>query len=99
DLALTVVSLAGGFWWLALLHASRPATRPSPLPIAIPIAFVIDLALRASFRTVPIVDASLTVAGPLMLVAALVFLASGIVSLGGERSWTGPSALGALALV
>ena len=99
DLALTVVGLAGGFWWLALLHASRPANRPSPLPVAIPIAFVIDVALRAAFRTVPIVDAPLTVAGPLLLVAALVFLAAGIVSLGAARTWGRPSALGALALV
>src|SRR5919108_5753022 len=56
DLALTVVGLAGGFWWLALFHAARPPERPSPLPVAVPIAFVVDFALRAAFRTIPLVD-------------------------------------------
>lgn len=99
DLGLTVAAIAGGTWWLALTHASRPPERPSPFTVAIPIAFVADVALRAAFRTIPIVDMNVTVAAPLVLVAALVFLASGVASLGGERSWTRPSVFGALALV
>src|SRR5207253_225698 len=68
DLVLTVVGLAGGFWWLALFHAARPADRPSPFPVAVPIAIVLDLALRAAFRTIPVVDQPLAVAAPLVLV-------------------------------
>src|SRR5467141_3225676 len=79
DLALSIVGIAGGVWWLGLLHASRPADRPSPLAVALPIAFSADLVLRAAFRTVPLVDLNLTLAAPLVLVAALVFLAAGVV--------------------
>ena len=98
DLLLTVIGLAGGFWWLALFHAARPAERPSALPVAIPIAFVVDLALRAAFRTVPVVDQPLAVAAPLVLVAALVFFAAGLVSIGGQRVWMRPGLRGAVAL-
>src|SRR5205814_1009825 len=73
DLALSVVGLAAGMWWLGLLHSSRPADRPSPLPLAIPIAFAADLGLRAAFHSVPVVDVTPTVAAPLALVAALVW--------------------------
>src|SRR5438105_9128960 len=86
-------------WWLGLLHASRAPERPSPLAVAFPIAFVLDVALRAAFRTLPVVDVSLSVAGPLVLVAALVFFAAGISALGGPRTWTRPGLLGALGLV
>jgi endonuclease/exonuclease/phosphatase family metal-dependent hydrolase len=99
DLALTVIAIAGGTWWLALTHASRTPERPSPLPVAIPIAFVADVSLRSAFRTVPVVDMNVALAAPLLLVAALVFLAAGVASLGGERAWTRPNAVGALALV
>jgi endonuclease/exonuclease/phosphatase family metal-dependent hydrolase len=99
DLVLTVIGVAAGTWWLSLFHASRPVDRPSPLPVAVPIALAADVALRAAFRTVPVVDVTLAVAGPLVLVAALVFFAAGISSLGGERIWTRPGARGALALV
>src|SRR5881409_1502746 len=100
DLALTIVGLAGGFWWLGLLHASRPADRPSPLAVALPIAFSADLALRAAFRTVPVVDLSPALASPLVLVASLIFLAAGVATLGGgARTWTRPDARGALALI
>jgi hypothetical protein len=75
DLALSITALAGGMWWLGLLHASRTADRPSPLAVALPIAFSADLVLRAGFRTVPLVDMAPALAGPLILVAALVFLA------------------------
>jgi endonuclease/exonuclease/phosphatase family metal-dependent hydrolase len=98
DLVLTVVGLAGGFAWLALFHASRPPERASPLPLAIPTAFAADLTLRAAFRTVAVVDQPLTVAAPLVLVAALVFLASGLVSLGGQRQWMRPGLRGSVAL-
>src|SRR5437867_5533932 len=100
DLALTIVGLAGGFWWLGLLHASRPADRPSPLAVALPIAFSADLVLRAAFRTVPVVDLSPALASPLVLVASLIFLAAGVATLGGvARTWTRPDARGALALM
>ena len=99
DLALSVVGLAAGMWWLGLLHSSRPPDRPSPLPIAIPIAFAVDVALRAAFRSVPVVDVTPSVAAPLMLVAALVFFASGVAALGGERSWTRPGLRGWVALL
>ena len=29
DLALSIIGIAGGMWWLGLLHASRPADRKS----------------------------------------------------------------------
>jgi endonuclease/exonuclease/phosphatase family metal-dependent hydrolase len=99
DLALSIVGIAGGAWWLGLLHASRPADRPSPLAVALPIAFSADLVLRAAFRTVPLVDLNLTLAAPLVLVAALVFLAAGVAAMGGARTWTRPDARGALALI
>ena len=99
DLALSIVGIAGGMWWLGLLHASRPADRPSPLAVALPIAFAADLVLRAAFRTVPLVDLNLTLAAPLVLVAALVFLAAGVAAIGGVRTWTRPDARGALALI
>ncbi|OLC20266.1 MAG: hypothetical protein AUH33_04080 [Chloroflexi bacterium 13_1_40CM_68_21] len=99
DLALSIVGLAAGLWWLGLLHASRPADRQSPLPIAIPIAFAVDLALRAAFHSVPVVDVTPTVSAPLALVAALLFFASGVAALGAQRSWTRPGLRGAIALL
>lgn len=99
DLALSIVGVAGGLWWLGLLHASRPADRPSPLAVALPIAFSADLVLRAAFRTVPVVDLNLALAAPLVLVAGLVFLASGVAAMSGVRTWTRPDARGALALI
>ena len=99
DLALSIVAVAGGVWWLGLLHASRPADRPSPLPVALPLAFSADLILRAAFRTVPVVDQNLALAAPLVLVAGLVFLASGVAAMSGVRTWTRPDGRGALALI
>ena len=99
DLALSIVGVAGGMWWLALLHSSRTADRPSPLAVALPIALSADLVLRAGFRTVPLVDLNLALAAPLVLVAALVFLAAGVAAMGGARTWTRPDARGALALI
>ncbi len=99
DLALTVVALAGGFWWLALFHSARPGDGASPLARALPIALVSDLALRAAFRTVAVPDLAWPVATGLVLVAVLVFGAAGLGSLGGERRWTGVGARGFVALL
>jgi endonuclease/exonuclease/phosphatase family metal-dependent hydrolase len=99
DLALSITALAGGMWWLGLLHASRTADRPSPLAVALPIAFSADVVLRSGFRTVPLVDMAPALAGPLILVAALVFLAAGVAAMSGARTWTRPDARGALALI
>jgi endonuclease/exonuclease/phosphatase family metal-dependent hydrolase len=99
DLGLSIVGIAGGVWWLGLLHASRPADRPSPLAVALPVAFSADLVLRAAFRTVPVGDLNLALAAPLVLVAALVFLASGVAAMSGARTWTRPDARGTLALI
>ena len=99
DLALSIVGIAGGTWWLGLLHASRPADRPSTFAVALPLAFSADLVLRAAFRTVPLVDLNLALAAPLVLVAALVFLAAGVAGMAGPRTWARPDARGALALV
>ncbi|HEY8786855.1 MAG TPA: endonuclease/exonuclease/phosphatase family protein, partial [Candidatus Limnocylindria bacterium] len=52
-----------------------------------------------AFRTVPLVDLNLALAAPLVLVAALVFLAAGVAAMGGARTWTRPDARGALALI
>ncbi len=99
DLLFSGVAVVAGCWWLALLHASRPGGRPSPLPVAIPLALVTDFALRHAFRTIPVVDLPLGVAVPLVLAAALVFLAAGLATIAEERTWTGPGVAGALALV
>jgi len=99
DLALSITAIAGGLWWLGLLHSSRPADRPSPLAVALPIAFSADLVLRAATRTVPLVDLNPTLAAPLILVAALVFLAAGVAAMSGARTWTRPDARGALGLI
>src|SRR2546425_12977902 len=86
-------------WWLGLLHSARAADRRSPFPVALPVAFVGDVALRSAFRTVPVVDAPLSVAAPLVLVAALVFFAAGITALGGPRHWMRPRLAGAVGLL
>jgi endonuclease/exonuclease/phosphatase family metal-dependent hydrolase len=99
DLALSVVALAAGMWWLALFHSSRVGDSPPALARALPIAFVADLALRAAFRTQPVVDLAWPVAVGIVLVAVLVFGAAGLASLSGDRQWTAPSAIGTLALI
>lgn len=99
DLVLAGVGVIAGMWWLALLHASRPEGRPSPLPVALPLALVTDLALRHAFRTVPVVDLPLSASLPLVLAAALVFLAAGLATIADARLWVSPGPRGMLALV
>ena len=99
DLALSVIALAAGFWWLALFHSSRVADAPPALARALPIAFVLDLALRAALRTQPVVDLAFPVAVGVVLVAVLVFGAAGLASLSGVRQWTAPNPVGTLALI
>jgi endonuclease/exonuclease/phosphatase family metal-dependent hydrolase len=99
DLALSVVALAAGMWWLALFHGSRAGEAPPALARALPLAFMIDLALRAALRTQSVVDLALTVAVGIVLVAVLVFGAAGLAALSAERQWTAPNLLGTLALI
>ena len=99
DLALSVVALAAGMWWLALFHSSRAGEAPPALARALPIAFMVDLALRAALRTQSVVDLALTVAVGIVLVAVLVFGAAGLAALSAERQWTSPNPLGTLALI
>lgn len=98
DIGLWAGALVAGTWWLALLHASRPPESGSPLVAALPLALAADLALRAAFRTVPVVDQPLALALPLVLAAALVFAAAGLAALGADRAWTSPGPRGALGL-
>src|SRR6266540_4432451 len=60
DIVLSAVAVVGGTWWLTLAHSARPQGRTSPFVLGLPIAIAADLALRAGFRTVPVVD----LAGP-----------------------------------
>src|SRR5213594_2074080 len=99
DLVLVVIALAAGFWWLAFLQRARAADTVSPLTRALPIAFALDLALRAAFRTEAVVDLSWSAAVGIVLVAALVFGASGLSTLAPKREWTAPDMRGALGLV
>ncbi len=99
DLALSVVALAAGLWWLSLFHSSRVADAPPAFARALPLAFVLDLALRAALRTQPVVDLAWPVAVGIVLVALLVFGAAGLASLSAERQWTAPGPVGTLALV
>ena len=99
DLVLVVIALAAGFWWLAFLQSARAADTVSPLTRALPIAFALDLALRAAFRTEAVVDLSWSAAVGIVLVAALVFGASGLSTLAPKREWTAPDMRGALGLV
>lgn len=99
DLALTVIALAAGFWWLAYLHATGPADSPSPLAFALPLAFVADLAVRTAFRTVAVPDLAWPVATGVALVAALLFGAAGLAALARERAWRAPQARGIFGLL
>jgi endonuclease/exonuclease/phosphatase family metal-dependent hydrolase len=99
DLALSVIALAGGFWWMAFLHSARTADSASPLARALPIAFACDLALRAVFRTVPVVDLAWPVAVSIVGVGVLVFGAAGLIALGADRQWTAPDLRGLLGLL
>ena len=99
DLALSVVALAGGFWWMAFVHSARTAETGSPLARALPIAFASDLALRAVFRTVPVVDQAWPVAVGIVGVAVVVFAAFGLIALGADRQWTAPDLRGVLGLL
>jgi len=99
DLALTVIALAAGFWWLAFLHAARVAESRSPLPIALPVAFACDLALRAAFRTVAIPDLPWPAAVGLALVGVVLFGAAGLVTIAPVRTWTAPDLRGAIGLL
>ncbi|HLQ05635.1 MAG TPA: endonuclease/exonuclease/phosphatase family protein, partial [Verrucomicrobiae bacterium] len=99
DLALSIVALAGGFWWLAILHSSRTGDTASPLARALPVAFACDLALRATFRTVPVVDLYWPVAVGTVLVAVLVFAAAGLAAIPPQRQWMAPGLRGLVGLI
>jgi endonuclease/exonuclease/phosphatase family metal-dependent hydrolase len=99
DLALSVIALAAGMWWLALFHSSRAGEAAPALARALPIAFTVDLALRAALRTQSAVDLALPVAVGIVLVALLLFGAAGLAALSAERVWTSPNLLGTLVLI
>jgi hypothetical protein len=99
DLALSVIALAAGFWWLAFLHSARAGEDVSPLARALPIAFACDLALRATFRTVAVPDLVWPAAAGLALLAAALFGASGLVTLAPARHWTAPDLRGVVGLL
>jgi endonuclease/exonuclease/phosphatase family metal-dependent hydrolase len=99
DLALSVIALAAGMWWLALFHSSRAGEAPPALARAFPIAVMVDLALRAALRTQSAVDLALPVAVGIVLVALLLFGAAGLAALSADRRWVAPSPLGTLVLV
>ena len=99
DLVLSAVAIGAGTQWLALVHAGRPAGRTSPLAIALPAALAIDLALRAISATIPVVVAPVALAIPLVVVAALIFLAGGIAVLGEPLGWTTSGLRGAIGLL
>ncbi len=101
DLALSIVALAAGFWWLAFLHSARVEHTSSPLAIAVPVAFASDLALRSVFRTVAAPDLAWSTAMGLAVVGVAVFGAAGLVTIAPARRWTAPdlrSGLGLIAL-
>ena len=99
DLVLSAVAVIAGTQWLSLTHSARAAGRASPLPLALPVALAADLVLRSAFATVPVFEAALTLALPLVLVAGLLFLAAGIATLGDTLAWAAPSPRGALGLL
>jgi len=99
DLALSVVALAAGMWWLALFHSSRVGDASPALARALPIAFMVDLAVRAALRTQSVVDLALPVAVGIVLVAVLQFGAAGLATLSSERQWTAANPIGTLALI
>ena len=99
DLVLSAAAVVAGTQWLALTHSARTADRSSPLPIALPVALSVDLIVRSAFGTIPVVASPLALAVPLVLVATLLFLASGIATLGPGTVWSAPTARAALGLV
>ncbi len=99
DLALVVIALAAGFWWLAFLHSARAGSSLSPLAIAVPVAFACDLALRAAFRTVAVPDLDWTMAVGIVLAGVVLFGAAGLATLAPARHWTAPDVRGTIGLL
>src|SRR6266511_4338865 len=99
DIVLSAVAVVGGTWWLTLAHSARPQGRTSPFVLGLPIAIAADLALRAGFRTVPVVDLAQPLSIALVALGALVFVAAGLASYEADRQWTSPGLRGALALI
>ena len=98
DLILSAIAVVAGTQWLSLAHSVRTADRGSPLPIAVPLALAIDLILRSAFGTIPMIASPLALAVPLALVGGLLFLASGIATLGDGIVWSAPTVRAALGL-
>ena len=78
DIALAAVAIVGGTWWVAMVHSARGGAGGSPFVLGLPLALVVDLAVRAAFRTQPVVDLAMPVALALTLAGTLVFLAAGL---------------------
>lgn len=98
DIVLSAVALVGGTWWLALSHSSRSRLGSSAVVLGLPFAIAADLGLRAAFRTIPVVDQVIPLALALVIIAALLFLAAGILTSDTDQEWTSPGLRGAVAL-
>lgn len=98
-LVVSAAAVIAGTQWLSLVHSARPAGRSSPLPLALPVALIVDLVLRSAFSTIPVAAAPLALAVPLVVIAALLFLASGLAAIGGEVTWSSSGPRGALGLI
>ena len=99
DILLSAVALVGGMWWLTLTQSARSGDGGSPFVVATPIALAADLAMRALFRTVPVVDVPGLIAPAIAVVGALVMIAAGFAAYGVERTWTSPGLRGSVALL
>jgi len=99
DLALSVIALASGFWWLAFLHSARPAEARSPLAAALPLAFACDLALRSLTRTIAVPDLPWSSALLAMLLGAVLFVVTGLMAMTPDREWTRPDVRGLIGLL
>ena len=99
DLVFSAVAVVAGTWWIAFTQSARSGEGASPLAVGLPLALVADLALRAGFRTVAVVDLPGPIAPLLPLAGGLAMLGAGAAAYGADVKWTAPGLRGGLALV